>query len=170
MVNLESEEHPQQHFMKIYFLAHVVTLPYSSLSYNTVHGVVLHQPPLHVLVVIVHVLVLGVVVLKPRWSTPARSCLIAGCGVAAAGDVGSVARAARGLLISHFCLQSSCWLMGMPRRGSDRESFRGGPRYKGSYHYLKVQHFHILKQVKGRLKAGGIREALKKVVKNEQKS
>ena len=36
MVNLESVEHPQPHFMKINFLAFIVILPYSSLSYNTV--------------------------------------------------------------------------------------------------------------------------------------
>ena len=36
MVNLESVEHPQQHFMKINFLAFIVILAYSSLSYNTV--------------------------------------------------------------------------------------------------------------------------------------
>ena len=35
-VNLESVEHPQQHFMKINFSAYIVILPYSSLSYNTV--------------------------------------------------------------------------------------------------------------------------------------
>ena len=32
MVNLESVEHPQQHLMKIYFLAFIVILVYSSLS------------------------------------------------------------------------------------------------------------------------------------------
>ena len=36
MVNLESVEHPQQHFMKINFLTLIVILAYSSLSYNTV--------------------------------------------------------------------------------------------------------------------------------------
>ena len=36
MVNLDSVEHPQQHFMKIYFLAFIVILAYIWLSYNTV--------------------------------------------------------------------------------------------------------------------------------------
>ena len=36
MVNLESVEHPQPHFMKINFLAFIVLLPYIWLSYNTV--------------------------------------------------------------------------------------------------------------------------------------
>ena len=36
MVNLESVEHPQQHFLEINFLAFIVILAYSSLSYNTV--------------------------------------------------------------------------------------------------------------------------------------
>ena len=36
MVNLESVEHPQQHFMKINFLAFIVILAYIWLSYNTV--------------------------------------------------------------------------------------------------------------------------------------
>ena len=36
MVNLESVEHPQPHFMKIKFLAFIVILPYIWLSYNTV--------------------------------------------------------------------------------------------------------------------------------------
>ena len=40
MVNLESVEHPQPHFMKINFLAFIVILPYIWLSYNTV------RPPL----------------------------------------------------------------------------------------------------------------------------
>ena len=35
MVNLESVEHPQQHFMKINFLTLIVILAYSSLSYTT---------------------------------------------------------------------------------------------------------------------------------------
>ena len=43
MVNLESVEHPQPHFMKINFLAHIVILPYSSLSYNTVRHCVSHS-------------------------------------------------------------------------------------------------------------------------------
>ena len=36
MVNLNSVEHPQPHFMKINFLAFIVILPYIWLSYNTV--------------------------------------------------------------------------------------------------------------------------------------
>ena len=36
MVNLESVEHPQPHFMKINFLAFIVILAYIWLSYNTV--------------------------------------------------------------------------------------------------------------------------------------
>ena len=35
MVNLESVEHPEQRFMKIYFLAFIVILAYIWLSYNT---------------------------------------------------------------------------------------------------------------------------------------
>ena len=38
MVNLESVEHPQPHFVKINFLAFIVILPYIWLSYNTVWG------------------------------------------------------------------------------------------------------------------------------------
>ena len=36
MVNLESVEHPQQHFMRINFLALLVILAFTWLSYNTV--------------------------------------------------------------------------------------------------------------------------------------
>ena len=42
MVNLESVEHPQQHFMKINFLAFLVILAFTWLSYNTVHLRVLY--------------------------------------------------------------------------------------------------------------------------------
>ena len=39
MVNLESVEHPQQHFMRINFLALLVILAFTWLSYNTVRAI-----------------------------------------------------------------------------------------------------------------------------------